>query len=281
VHFRAKTWLYATLYWSAAMSCYTDSVAQDAKADAALRPADVQTAVETLRHDPNLRRDKTIRSLHWVAGKDKAPPPDAPGWIVSLFRFLSESASLLMWVAGAIGLAVAAVWVFRVVKSRQAAPPPATVPGVSRIQNLDIDPDSLPADVGASALSLLEAGHAREALSLLYRGALSRIVHRFAVAVGESFTEGEALRAVQRRLDAPRVQYFSSLVALWQRVVYAAEAPAVDSVAMLCRSFAPIFDGAANLAAGNRGAANRGAANRGAANRGAATGGGAGVAGSL
>jgi hypothetical protein len=239
------------LYATWCTLCCTASAAQEANPDAALTPADVRTAVEALRHDPNLRRDKTIRSLHWVAGKDKpTPPQDAPGWVVSLFRFMSESASLLIWVAGAIGLAVAAVWVFRLVSSRRAAPPPATVlQGVSRIQDLDIDPDSLPADVGAAALSLLEAGRAREALSLLYRGALSRIVHRFAVAVGESFTEGEALRAVERRLDGPRVQYFSSLVALWQRVVYAADAPAAESVAMLCRSFASNFDGAANRGA--------------------------------
>jgi hypothetical protein len=62
--------------------------------------------------------------------------------------------------------------------------------------------------------------------------------------VGESFTEGEALRAVGQRLDQPRVQYFSALVALWQRVVYAAEAPTPESVAVLCREFAPTFDGA-------------------------------------
>jgi hypothetical protein len=93
-------------------------------------------------------------------------------------------------------------------------------------------------------LSLLDAGRTREALSLLYRGSLSRVVHRFAVAIGESFTEGEALRAVSRRLDRPRVQYFTALVALWQRVVYAAEVPAPESVAVLCREFAPIFDGA-------------------------------------
>jgi len=45
-------------------------------------------------------------------------------------------------------------------------------------------------------------------------------------------------------LDRPRVQYFVALVALWQRVVYAAEAPVPESVAVLCREFAPTFDGA-------------------------------------
>jgi hypothetical protein len=69
-------------------------------------------------------------------------------------------------------------------------------------------------------------------------------VHRFSVVVGESFTEGEALRAVGQRLERAQVKYFAALVALWQRVVYAAEAPAPESVAALCREFAPTFDGA-------------------------------------
>ncbi len=234
----AKACLFATL-------CITTVRGQGVDATV-LTPAAVQAAVETLRHDPNLSHDKTIRSLHWVWGEQKPPqqPKDAPAWIVSLFLFLSQSASLFIWVAGAGGLAIAAVWVYRLVKSRQSAPRVAAAQGSSRVQELDINPESLPPDVGAAALSLLEAGRSRQALSLLYRGALSRVVHRFAVAVGESFTEGEALRAVSQRLDRPRVQYFAALVALWQRVVYAAETPSTDSVAALCREFASTFDGA-------------------------------------
>jgi len=229
--------------------CFTAAGAQGVDPDAdVLTPAAVQAAVETLRNDPNLGHDKTIRSLHWVAGQTPPEAPkNAPPWIVSLFQFLASSASLLIWVAGAIGFAIAAVWVYRLLKSRQSAPRVAAAQGTSRVQDLDINPNSLPADVGASALSLLEAGRTREALSLLYRGSLSRVVHRFSVAVGESFTEGEALRAVGQRLDQPRVQYFAALVALWQRVVYAAEAPAPESVAVLCREFAPTFDGAQGL----------------------------------
>jgi hypothetical protein len=227
------------------MLCFTAAHGQEAAPEhGVIAPSAVQAAVETLRNDPNLGRDKTIRSLHWV---DRQNPPeqprDAPAWIVSLFEFLSQSASLVVWVAGAIGLSVAAVWGWRLAKSRQSAPRVASVPAGSRVQDLDINPNSLPADVGAAALTLLEAGRTREALSLLYRGSLSRVVHRFSVAVGESFTEGEALRAVGQVLDRPKVQYFSTLVASWQRAVYAADAPAPESVAVLCRGFAPAFDG--------------------------------------
>jgi hypothetical protein len=232
-----------------ALLCFTAARGQTANPDAnELPPAAVQAAVETLRQDPNIGHDKTVRSLHWVSAKTKPPPKDAPSWIVSLFLFLSESTSLLIWVAGAIGLAIAAVWLYRLLKARKSAPRVAAAQAAaSRVQNFDINPHSLPADVGAAALGLLEAGRTREALSLLYRGALSRAVHRFAATVGESFTEAEVLRAVGQRLDTPRVQYFGSLVTLWQRVVYAAEAPTPESVAVLCREFAPTFDGTAAI----------------------------------
>jgi hypothetical protein len=244
VRFQAKAGVFATVCLF--VLCFTAARGQGAAPDTAIpTPAAVQAAVEALRHDPNLGHDKTVRSLHWVDGqKPPEQPKDAPLWIVSLFQFLTQSASLLIWVAGAIGLAVAVVWLGRVVKSRQSAPRVAAAQVGSRVQDLDIDPNSLPDDVGATALQLLDAGRTREALSLLYRGSLSRVVHRFAVAVGESFTEGEALRAVGQRLDQPRVRYFSALVASWQRVVYAAEVPAPESVAVLCREFAPTFDGA-------------------------------------
>jgi hypothetical protein len=236
VHSLAKACFCAAL-------CLTTARGQEVTPDGGLpTPAAVQAAVEALRHDPNLGQDKTIRSLHWVAREPPEPPKDAPAWIVSLFLFLTQSASLVIWIAGATGLGVAAVWVYRIAKSRRSAPRVAAVQGGSRVQDLDINPNSLPLDVGGAALSLLEAGRTREALSLLYRGALSRAVHRFSVVVGESFTEGEALRAVGQRLERPQVTYFSALVALWQRAVYAAEAPTSESVAALCRDFAPTFD---------------------------------------
>jgi hypothetical protein len=238
VHLLPKVYLCATL-------CFTTAHALGVEPDAAVfAPATVQAAVETLRHDPNLNQDKTIRSLHWMLGKQQPPPQESPAWILSLFLFLTQSASLMIWVAGATGLAVAVVWAYRLAKSRRSAPPVAPAQGSSRVQDLEINPESLPADVGRVALGLLDAGRTREALSLLYRGALSRAVHRFSVAVGESFTEGEALRALGQRLDRPQVKYFAALVALWQRVVYAAEAPAPETVAALCREFAPTFDDA-------------------------------------
>jgi hypothetical protein len=144
--------------------------------------------------------------------------------------------------AGAVGVGVAAIWLIRVMKARAPVIEEPAAATAARESELDIRPASLPEDIGAAALALLEAGRTRDALSLLYRGALSRAVHRFGAVIGESFTEGEALKAVKARLDPPRVAYFAELVGFWQRAVYAGERAAHEPIAHLCTGFAPTLD---------------------------------------
>jgi Domain of unknown function (DUF4129) len=205
---------------------------------------EIRAAAAKLKTDPNLGGEKKIRTLRWSQTKADAPlKVNAPAaWLSGLFEFLGQSASALLWVTGVIAAAIAVVWVIRTLGSRSTAVKEHFWPSVSRVAELDIRPDSLPEDVGAAALALLEAGRTREALSLLYRGALSRAVHRFGVTIGESYTEGEALEAVRARLDAPQAHYFSSLIDVWQRAVYAGETVQREPIVQLCRSFLPTLD---------------------------------------
>ena len=46
----------------------------------------------------------------------------------------------------------------------------------THVRDLDIRPETLPADIGAAARQLWERGEQRAALALLYRGMLSRLV---------------------------------------------------------------------------------------------------------
>jgi hypothetical protein len=208
--------------------------------------AEIEGAVAKLRADPNLGGQKTIRTLRWSGGEPSAtPPPATPPWIIGLFEFLGQTSSVLLWVAGTVGVAITAVWVIRTLGARSPVarePPPAVA---VRVGQFDIRPLSLPSDIGAAALALLDAGQVRAALSLLYRGALSRAVHRHGAVIGESYTEGEVLTAVNARLDPLRVAYFADLVALWQRAVYAGEGAPHARISSLCTAFSPTLDGVA------------------------------------
>jgi Domain of unknown function (DUF4129) len=211
---------------------------------AAPTAAEIRAVVTNLRKDPNLGSEHIVRSLHWISSK-APPPPATPPWLVGLFQFLSQAIGALVWVAGSIGAAVAVVWIFRLLRARSPSTRAARTAPASHVGELDIRPNSLPDDVGAAALALLQSGRTRDALSLLYRGALSRAVHRFGVPISDSFTEGEVLRAVAARLDRPRADYFNDLVGAWQHAVYGGHAAATGPVAALCTTFAPTLGGAA------------------------------------
>jgi hypothetical protein len=239
-----------SLVWGLTSNAWAGTAGAPASAAAAnaapigtyLTREEIRTAAAKLRADQNLGGEKTLRTLRWNETNQTATPP--PRWLTRLFDFFAQSSSLLLWIFGAVCVAIAVVWVIRMLRQRA---PVAALPeyGITSVQGLDIRPESLPADIGAAAQELLEAGREREALSLLYRGALCRAVHRHGIAILASATEGEALRAVNARLDPPRAAYFSDLVTLWQRAVYAGELVSAGPIDRLCRDFAASLEGAA------------------------------------
>jgi len=207
--------------------------------------AQIEVALAQLRADPNLGTEHQERRLQWNF-KNEPPQQDMhlPNWIVGLFEFLGQSLSVALWVAGGLLVAVAAVWTVRALRARRATAraAPASVEGR---HELDLSPASLPDDIGSAALAALEAGLDREALSLLYRGALARAVHLHGVRIEASATESEALSAVRSRLDGARRDYFTELVALWQSMVYAGAAVPREAIARLCARFAPVLEASA------------------------------------
>lgn len=200
---------------------------------------EVDAAVLHARADPNLGLETKSKKLRWVSeDKTAAPKPAKPwAWLVGLFEFLGQTASLLLWILGFVAAGLLGVWLYRLLNAR--APRVVALPSVDRasVGELDIRPTSLPADIGAAARALLDAGETRAALALLYRGALSRAVHRHGIAIGQAATEGEVLRAIDGRLDATGVDYFRTLVHLWQSAVYAGAPTAAEAVRPLCARF--------------------------------------------
>jgi hypothetical protein len=99
---------------------------------------------------------------------------------------------------------------------------------------MDLAPEKLPPDIAAAAAALAREGRLREALGLLYRGALSELVHKRGVRLLASHTEGEAVRLAE-------LPYFSTLVDAWQRCAYARRMPASDEVEQLAAGYGKAF----------------------------------------
>ncbi len=211
----------------------------------------IDRALAPLRADADLGGRHKARTLRWIDADEPKPDGATAPWLLRLFERVSQGASLLLWVAGTIAAAFTGVWLYRYLRQRSArrAGDEAAQRPSAQLGDLDLRPVSLPDDIGAAAKALLEGGHLRKALSLLYRGALSRAVYRFGVPIGAAATEGEVLCAVEARLDAPRARYIGELVQLWRRAVYAGDsstlpAATADGIVRLCDRFDEALGGA-------------------------------------
>jgi hypothetical protein len=201
---------------------------------------EVQKAVEVVKKNPDLGGTITQKTLRFKdRERKKKDKPDSNGleWLKELGRWLSETGRLLVWVAGALLVAFVLLGIRRWIKVRggMAAAPRPHLP--SHVQSLDIRPESLPDAIGATAAQLWSRGQHRPALSLLYRGALSRLVHTHAVAIQAASTEGECLVLARGKLDLPRSDFFAQLVGAWQVAVYGGRLPDEQHALGLCQAF--------------------------------------------
>ena len=102
---------------------------------------------------------------------------------------------------------------------------------------LDVRPQSLPADVPAQVLAMWQAGDSREALSLLYRASLSRLIDRHALAFRASHTEAECAALVSERGIESLSAFFLRLTDVWRRLAYGHLQPQQEAIEQLCAAW--------------------------------------------
>lgn len=212
----------------------------------------VRIAEAAVRADPLWAGQEKTKVLRFkkVKDEDKKKPgkpekSEDMDWWIDLFKSLSSGLRVALWLLGAAAL----VWVLLRLRdwlkgheggrATQAAPP-------THVGTLDIRPESLPDDIGAAARALWQRGEQRAALSLLYRGALSRLVHGHGVPIRSASTERECLVLAAARVSPAALDFLSRLVAGWQSVAYAQRELPADRFEALCADFdARMADGSA------------------------------------
>ena len=212
--------------------------------------ARVEAAVDKLRADPLLsgkHKQHTLRWKHDDRHAKKRPAGDGSvlAWLASFARFLNDASRFMFWGVVVILVALALVSARHLVHLRAFRRRTAAESAVSHVRNLDVRPQSLPDDVGAAAWTLWQAGKVPAALSLLYRGALSRMIHRFEVPITASATEGECLDLARGRLAPDAMRYLTQVVRAWEANTYGGRALSVAMGESLCSGFGRRLDGAA------------------------------------
>lgn len=108
---------------------------------------------------------------------------------------------------------------------------------------MPISPDSLPEDIPTAIRQLLEGGRIRQALSLLYRATLVRLVHDCQLRIPDSATEGECRALVAASRPDPEADHFSRLTNLWIRCAYGHSDPEAQQVLALADSWQGLYGG--------------------------------------
>jgi len=149
---------------------------------------------------------------------------------------LARAIEVLLWGA-AIAAALYALWFLArmLPRGREPAPEPYRPPPA--LFGMELAPETLPPDVAAAAAALAREGKLREALSLLYRGSLSNLVHRRGVQLLPSHTEAEVLSLSGQDLHA----YLHNLIDAWRLCAYARRNPAPADIERLAQGYQAAF----------------------------------------
>ena len=194
---------------------------------------------------PEFSQQKEVTRWYYTGkSKEETKPTELPAFWRALSLLLAKGAEVVLWIGVVLLVAVALYYLRKFRPEPRLRNAPAYRPP-DALFGFDLAPESLPDDVAGTAQELARAGRLREALSLLYRGALSSLVHRHHLPFDPGDTEGDCTLAVRMKLPAS-ADYFSRLVGTWQALAYAARRPDADSVERLCDEWRPHFSPSAS-----------------------------------
>ncbi|MFZ5548012.1 MAG: DUF4129 domain-containing protein [Pseudomonadota bacterium] len=218
----------------------------------------VERVVQQLRDEEHFGRKEPERYLRFKKDTDKDKKPGtttdhSKSWWSHFIEWLNQAGRVGVWTLGALAVALVVVLGLRTWRQADAGgaaiAPTAAAP--RRVRQYDIRPESLPADVGGTAWAQWQAGDRHAALVLLYRGALSRLVHRHSVPIRASSTEGDCMGLAARHAPGARSDFFAAVARARLVGSYAGRWPADAEVQALCEAFEAQLAAVAETAGAN------------------------------
>ncbi|MCW8275395.1 DUF4129 domain-containing protein [Pseudomonas sp. PCH199] len=212
-------------------------------------------SIKAVLDQPPFKNKEKVTRYRFGEDNANAHTPDdgrTPQWLKALFELFDSQpfgavANLieaLLWgtLIAAIGLLIWRYrdWLQTFVSRRPNPGKKAARAMPQQAFGLDLNRETLPADIAASAESLWQ-NQPREALGLLYRALLSHLLHDFDVALKAADTEGQVLERVEQ-LQQPALLVFSqNLTRHWQNMAYGHRLPPAHLQQELCDGWRVLF----------------------------------------
>ncbi|HEX8596042.1 MAG TPA: DUF4129 domain-containing protein [Pseudomonas sp.] len=210
--------------------------------------------IKAVLEQPPFKNPKTVSGWRFADENPKSSaakadhPANAPlkwlAWLFTASRIAAEMFKVLLW-AGVIALAGLVIWRYRawfntLVNSK--TPKRRRVSGApEQMFGLEISAQSLPDDVAGSAEQLWSS-HPREALGLLYRALLSRLLLDYRLPLRSADTEGEVLERIAHLNHQPLHDFSINLTRHWQNLAYGHQLPPTHVRQELCDNWRQLFN---------------------------------------
>lgn len=212
-------------------------------ASPAAAPTPAKAQLQEVLKAPEFQTKTRSRTLRFKTRPRPKREPRAwnpPAWMGHLLPWLGLGLKVLL-VSAALGLLTWILLRFR------GSPGAVSDPGEEdrppeRLFGLDLRPQALPRRPGEAAEALWVEGRSREALALLYRGALAHLVRVEHATVPPGATEEECVRVARTVLPEEAASYLARLTDAWIRVAYAGQPPRSED-RPLCAAWAQHFAG--------------------------------------
>ncbi len=107
---------------------------------------------------------------------------------------------------------------------------------------LELEPDSLPDNPAQQSWQLWCSGRQRQALSLLLRATLARLITHHQLQFEDGYTELECARIVRATVEVSIANYFDELIRAWRFFAYGHQLPDTERVKLLCDNWSEVFE---------------------------------------
>ncbi|WLH28985.1 DUF4129 domain-containing protein [Pseudomonas canadensis] len=238
------------------------AMAESSPSQKPLATQDASQSIKSLMEKPPFKNPETVTRYRF--GEDKPPVKNKahrdgklPDWLKALldnlnsntFKHIAQGLEVLLW-GLIVGALITLVWRYRewlrtFVSRRRLRKPQDLKVAPAQLFGLELGLETLPDDI-ASAAEHLWPTQPREALGLLYRGLLSRLLHDFNMPLKSADTEGQILERVNQ-LQQPQLLAFSDdLTRHWQNLAYGHRLPPPSVQQQLCSDWRTLFSRGSN-----------------------------------
>ena len=181
-----------------------------------------------------LKRKESVESQGSSTGSD---------FIFGIVAFIAQGFEIILW---CVILFLVVIYLFKYRSwflsyvNIQSNPSPEKI-RTKTLFGLDVREESLPDDIPAAAQKLWKAGKQREAMSLLYRSCLAKLMILHSIEFQDGATEMECSQLVNKQLSADISTFFQQLTQTWLLLAYGHRNPEGTTFLNLCRQWSHYF----------------------------------------